>query len=39
MPPDQALPDDLLAEGHEIPIPRVAAMHEGKRRKARERQG
>ncbi len=39
MPPDQALPADLLAEGHELPIPRVAAMHEGKRRKARERNG
>ena len=37
MPPDQDLPPDLLAEGHEIPIPRVAAMHEGKRRKAQER--
>jgi len=39
MPPDQDLPPDLLAEGHEIPIPRVAAMHEGKRRKAQERKG
>ena len=37
MPPDQELPQDLLAEGHEIPIPRVAAMHEGKRRKAQQR--
>jgi len=37
MPPDQELPPDLLSEGHEIPIPRVAAMHEGKRRKAKER--
>lgn len=36
MPPDQALPADLLTEGHAIPIPRVAAMHEGKRRKARQ---
>lgn len=33
MPAPQSLPDDLLAEGHEIPTPRVAAMHEGKRRK------
>jgi len=33
MPAPQTLPDDLVAEGHEIPIPRVAAMHEGKRRK------
>jgi bifunctional non-homologous end joining protein LigD len=32
----QPLPDDLVAEGHEIPIARVVAMHEGKRRK-RER--
>jgi DNA ligase D len=32
MPPPQTIPADLLAEGHEIPIPRVAAMHEGKRR-------
>ena len=38
MPPDQELPQDLLAEGHEIPIPRVAAMHEGKRRKAKQRE-
>ncbi|MEZ5140271.1 MAG: hypothetical protein R2702_00525 [Acidimicrobiales bacterium] len=30
---NDALPDDLLGEGHEIPPPRVAAMHEGKRRK------
>lgn len=33
MPEPQALPADLVAEGHEIPVPRVAAMHEGKRRK------
>jgi bifunctional non-homologous end joining protein LigD len=32
MPSKQSLPADLVAEGHEIPIPRVAAMHEGKRR-------
>ena len=32
----QRLPADLVAEGHEIPIARVVAMHEGKRRK-RER--
>jgi DNA ligase D len=36
MPPPQALPTDLIAEGHEIPIARVQAMHEGKRR-ARQR--
>jgi bifunctional non-homologous end joining protein LigD len=28
----QMIPADLIAEGHEIPIARVAAMHEGKRR-------
>ena len=33
MPDDQHLPADLVAEGHTIAIPRVAAMHEGKRRK------
>ena len=32
MPEPQALPPDLVAEGHEIPIARVAALHEGKRR-------
>jgi hypothetical protein len=32
MPAPQVLPADLVAEGHEIPVPRVAAMHEGKRR-------
>ena len=37
LPAPQALPPDLLAEGHAIPVARVAAMHEGKRRKrARE---
>jgi hypothetical protein len=29
----QRLPAGLVAEGHEIPIARVVAMHEGKRRK------
>jgi len=29
----QRLPADLVAEGHDIPIARVVAMHEGKRRK------
>ena len=33
LPAPQALPADLLAEGHEIPVARVQAMHEGKRRK------
>jgi bifunctional non-homologous end joining protein LigD len=33
LPEPQALPEDVVAEGHTIPIARVAAMHEGKRRK------
>ena len=33
LPEPQRLPADLVAEGHTIPIARVAAMHEGKRRK------
>lgn len=37
MPAPQRLPADLVAEGHTIPIARVQAMHEGKRR-ARARQ-
>jgi len=36
MPEAKPLPSDLIEEGHEIPIARVQAMHEGKRR-ARER--
>ncbi|GAB2639639.1 DNA polymerase domain-containing protein [Nocardia goodfellowii] len=32
MPAPQSLPADLLEEGHTIPIARVQAMHEGKRR-------
>ena len=32
MPSPQPLSPDLVAEGHEIPIARVHAMHEGKRR-------
>ena len=37
LPPPQSLPEDLLEEGRAIPISRVVAMHEGKRRKrARE---
>lgn len=37
MPAPQPLPADLIEEGHAIPIARVQAMHEGKRRKrARE---
>ncbi|MEU6718847.1 ATP-dependent DNA ligase [Nonomuraea sp. NPDC046802] len=37
MPEPQRLPDDLVAEGHTIPIARVQAMHEGKRRAAARR--
>ncbi|MCZ2857678.1 DNA polymerase domain-containing protein [Blastococcus sp. VKM Ac-2987] len=33
LPAPQRLPADLVAEGHEIPVARVQAMHEGKRRK------
>jgi DNA ligase D len=32
MPGPQRLPGDLVAEGHAIPIARVQAMHEGRRR-------
>ena len=32
MPDPQALPPDLVEEGHTIPVARVRAMHEGKRR-------
>ncbi|WP_224386542.1 DNA polymerase domain-containing protein [Pseudonocardia sp. ICBG1293] len=39
-PEPTPLPEVLLTEGRAIPVPRVAAMHEGKRRKrARERDG
>ncbi|PZF82398.1 DNA polymerase domain-containing protein [Jiangella anatolica] len=37
LPAPQELPADLVEEGHTIPVARVVAMHEGKRR-ARERQ-
>jgi bifunctional non-homologous end joining protein LigD len=33
MPVPQSLPSDLVAEGRSIPVARVVAMHEGKRRK------
>ena len=33
MPDEQHLSDELVAEGHAIPVARVQAMHEGKRRK------
>ena len=32
LPAPQLLPAEIVAEGHAIPIARVAAMHEGKRR-------
>ncbi|MEV6773778.1 ATP-dependent DNA ligase [Nocardia sp. NPDC051030] len=32
MPAPHSLPEDLIAEGHTIPVARVQAMHEGKRR-------
>jgi len=38
MPPPQTLPEDLLEEGRGIPIARVQAMHEGKRRARARRQ-
>jgi DNA ligase D len=37
MPAPQRLPADLVAEGHDIPVGRVQAMHEGKRRKRAQR--
>ncbi|MEU7531640.1 non-homologous end-joining DNA ligase [Saccharothrix sp. NPDC042600] len=33
LPAPQRLPTDLVEEGHTIPVARVVAMHEGKRRK------
>jgi bifunctional non-homologous end joining protein LigD len=40
LPAPQQLPSDLVAAGHDIPIARVAAMHEGKRRaRARRDEG
>jgi bifunctional non-homologous end joining protein LigD len=39
LPEPQSLPAELVEEGHAIPVGRVAAMHEGKRRaRARRRQ-
>jgi hypothetical protein len=32
MPDPQRLPSDLIEQGRTIPVARVAAMHEGKRR-------
>jgi len=39
LPEPQQLPADLVAEGHTIPVARVAAMHEGKRRKRAAQEG
>lgn len=39
LPEPQRLPADLVAEGNEIPVARVAAMHAGKRRRRAEREG
>jgi bifunctional non-homologous end joining protein LigD len=38
MPPAQQIPSDLIDEGRAIATPRVAAMHEGKRRARARRQ-
>jgi DNA ligase D-like protein (predicted polymerase) len=38
MPSAQRLPDELIEEGHAIPVARVQAMHEGKRRARRRQQ-
>jgi bifunctional non-homologous end joining protein LigD len=39
MPEPQAVPGDLVEEGHAIPTARVQAMHEGKRRKRERERG
>ena len=39
MPDPQQLPADLIEEGHAIPVARVQAMHEGKRRARAARDG
>ena len=39
MPAPQALPVNLVEEGHAIPVARVQAMHEGKRRARARRTG
>jgi DNA primase len=38
MPPAQSIPPELAEEGHAIPVARVQAMHEGKRRAKARRQ-
>jgi DNA primase len=37
LPEPQELPADLITEGHTIPVARVQAMHEGKRRARAQR--
>ena len=39
LPEPQELPADLVAQGHTIPVARVQAMHEGKRRARAAREG
>jgi hypothetical protein len=39
MPAPQRLPSDLIEHGRTIPVARVAAMHEGKRRAKARRRG
>ncbi len=39
MPDPQRLPPDLIEEGHAVPVARVQAMHEGKRRARAARDG
>jgi DNA primase len=39
MPAPQSLPADLIEEGRAIPVARVQAMHEGKRRARARRAG
>jgi bifunctional non-homologous end joining protein LigD len=39
LPGAQELPADLVTEGHAIPVARVQAMHEGKRRARAKREG
>jgi hypothetical protein len=39
MPAPQRLPRGLIEEGHAIPVARVQAMHEGKRRARAARTG
>jgi DNA ligase D len=38
MPAPQRLPEELVEEGHTIPVARVQAMHEGKRRARRSKE-